>query len=190
VLPAAAPRRPSQADAALIALEYRFDAALAAHETAQRHYRDCEQRFFAACPEPPEILTCDGPLAHLLANDWSWLRAQDLRLLLRDPGRRRLWKRARAALPAAKAYEAQTRRVERASGLAAAEAAHNEAIDTLDDLSLRIAAIPARSLAGLAVKARVVRRWSAPEWWRDGGPAERLAAQVLDAVLRAAEKGA
>jgi hypothetical protein len=40
------------------------------------------------------------------------------------------------------------------------------------------------SLAGLAAKARVVRRWGAPEWWDDAGPAEYLATYLIDDVLR------
>ena len=102
----------------------------------------------------------------------------------------RSWNAARTALPLAKAYEVKIGRVKRQVGLAAAEAAHEAAIDSLHDLSLRIADVPARSLADLAVKARVVRRWSAPEWWSDAGPAELLATQVLDAVLGMAEKAA
>jgi hypothetical protein len=43
--------------------------------------------------------------------------------VLRRAACRDLWDEARAALPVAKAYEAQVRRVERASGLPAAEAA-------------------------------------------------------------------
>ncbi len=179
---AAAPSHRS-GDAALTALERAFDAALAEYEAAQLHYNDCEQSFFAACPDPPAILTCDGPLATLLANEWDWFGARGLRRLLDDRKQRRFWKTARAALPVAKAYEAKIRRLERACGLAAAEAAQVAAMDQLNDLSARIAGVAARSLADLAVKARVVRRWAAPEWWSDPGPAELLARQVLDAVL-------
>ncbi|MBI2713732.1 MAG: hypothetical protein HYX37_04675 [Rhizobiales bacterium] len=170
-------------DSRLAALERAFDAALAEYEAAQWHYNACEQRFFAACPDPPAILTCDGPLAKLLCNDWSWVNARDLQWLLRQPKQRRLRKAARAALPVAKAYEAEIRRVKRACGLAAAEVAQVAAMDCLHELSERIAGVPARALADLAVKARVVRRWAAPEWWNDAGPAELLARQVLDAVM-------
>jgi hypothetical protein len=179
-LPAAAIAAP---DTALIELQQTFQATLAAHETAHRHYNHCEKQFFASCPDPPKILTGDGPLGRLVPNDWSWLSAQDLRRLLKDAEQRALWDAARAALPLAKAYEAKTRRVKRASGLAAAEAAQEAAIEALHELSLRIAAVPAHSLASLAVKARIVKIWSAPEWWHDPGPPELLAAQVLDAVM-------
>ena len=174
-------------DSRLAALERAFDAALAEYGAAQRHYNDCERRFFAACPDPPTVLTSEGPLAKLLCNDWSWLGARDLCGLLEEPAQRRLWKAARAALPLAKAYEAKIRRLKRAAGLRAAEAAQVAAMDALHDLSERIAAVPTHSLAGLAIKARVVRRWGAPEWWRDPGPAEQLAAQILDAVMDMAE---
>lgn len=170
-------------DSTLCALERAFDAALADYEAAQRHYNTCEQRFFAACPEPPAILSYDGPLAKLLANEWDWFGERGLRRLLDDRKQRRFWKTARAALPVAKAYEAKIRRLERACGLAAAEAAQTAAMDALNELSARIAGVAVRSLADLAVKARVVRRWAAPEWWSDAGPAELLARQVLDAVL-------
>lgn len=173
-------------DSRLTALERAFDAALAEYEAAQRHYNDCEQRFFAACPDPPAILTCDGPLAKLLANEWDWFGARGLRWLLEDRKQCRFWKTARAALPVARVYETKIRRLERACGLAAAEAAQVAAMDQLHELSERIAGVPARSLADLAVKARLVRRWAAPEWWSDPGPAELLARQVLDAVMASA----
>lgn len=177
-------------DLRLCALERAFDAALAEYAAAQRHYNDCEQRFFAACPDPPPILTSDGPLARLLSNDWSWVNVRDLRRLLEQSDERRLCKAARAALPVAKAYEAEIRRVQRAAGLAAAEAAQVAAMDCLHELSERIAAVATHSVAGLALKARVVRRWGAPEWWSDPGAAELLATQVLDAVIGMAAKAA
>lgn len=177
-------------DSRLTALERAFDAALAAYAAAQRHYNDCEQRFFAASPDPPPVLTSEGPLAKLLCNDWSWVNARDLQWLLRQPKQRRLRKAARAALPVAEAYEAKIRRVKRAAGLAGAEAAQLAAMDLLHDLSERIAVVPAHSLADLALKARVVRRWGAPEWWDDPGPTELLARQVLDAVMRMANQTA
>jgi hypothetical protein len=177
-------------DSGLTALERAFEAALAEYGAAQRHYNDCERRFFVACSDPPPILTRDGPLARLLSNDWSWLNARDLRWLLEQSDERRLWKAGHAALPVAKAYEAKIRRVKRAAGLAAAEAAQVAAMDRLHDLSERIAAVPAHSLADLALKARVVCRWGAPEWWDDPGPTELLATQVLDAVMRMANQTA
>jgi hypothetical protein len=180
-MPAAAPQ-----DDALHALERAFEAALAAHAAALRHYQDCEQRFFAVCPDPSPMLTRAGPLARLLVADWCWLNVSDIRRLLRERKRHPLTKAARAALPVAKAYAARIRRVKRVVGLAAAEAAQFAAMDALDALSERVAAEPARSLAGLAVKAAVVKQWAAPHWWSDPGPAETLAAHVLDAAARMA----
>jgi hypothetical protein len=62
-------------------------------------------------------------LGQLLPDRHSWRSAADLRRVLWRAACRDLWDEARAALPVAKAYEAQVRRVERASGLPAAEAA-------------------------------------------------------------------
>jgi len=74
-----------------------------------------------------------------------------------------------------------------------AEAAHDAAIDHLADVSQRILAAPGRSLAGLALKAHVVKTWGKPEWWDSGEDRadtyERLAAQILDAVIALAETG-
>ena len=177
----------TEADAELVALDRTFAQALETYEAARRHYNRCEKRFFAACPDPPDVLTSGGPLGRLLDNKGSWWDVQDLRWLLKDAARRRFWRRARALLPVAKRYEAEMRRVGRDSGLLAAEAAHEAAMDALHDLSRKILAAPARSLAGLAVKARAVKRWGKPEWWDPvAGRAdtqERLAAQILDAVM-------
>ncbi len=177
------------ADAELLALDRAFAQALDTYKAAQRHYNRCETRFFAACPDPPEALTSAGPLGRLLDNKGSRWNVQDLRWLLKDPGRRRFWRRARALLPIAKLYEAEMLRVERDSGLAAAEAAHEAAMDALADLSRKILAAPARSLTGLAIKARAVKLWGKPEWWDPvAGRAdthEHLAAQILDTVMGA-----
>ena len=186
------PRGSAQAgaDAELAALDRTFAQALGTYEVARRHYNRCEKRFFAACPEPPDLLASGGPLGRLLESKCSRWNAQELRWLLKDSDRRRFWRRARAMLPVAKAHAAEVRRVKRDSGLAAAEAAHEAAIDALHDLSQEILAAPARSLAGLAVKARAVKAWGKPEWWDPvAGRAdtqEPLAAQILDAVMRVA----
>ena len=104
-----------------------------------------------------------------------------------------MWDEARTALALAKAYEAGARRAKRATGVTAAEAAHDAAIDHLADVSQRILAAPGRSLAGLALKAHVVKTWGKPEWWDHGedhaDTYERLAAQILDAVIALAETG-
>ena len=177
----------TETDAKLVALDRSLAQALDTYEAARRHYNRCEKRFFAACPDPPDVLTSGGPLGRLLDSKWSWWGAQDLRWLLEDAGRRRFWRKARALLPVAKLYEAEMRRVRRGSGLAAAEAAHEAAIDALADLNRKILAAPAYSLAGFAVKARAVKQWGKPEWWDPvAGRAdthERLAAQILDTVM-------
>jgi hypothetical protein len=92
---------------------------------------------------------------------WSWT-ARELRRLLADPDARADWHAARAALPDVRAYEARLRRLLRAVGLNGAGAAYHAASDAVCDLSRRVADAPARSLNGLAVKARVVKRHAAP----------------------------
>jgi hypothetical protein len=173
----------TQADAELTALGLDFEQALAAYEAAQRHLDDCEARYVGRDPPCPVALTQQGPLGHRLACDWEWWSARELRALLADPDARDDWDAARAVLPVARAYEARLRRLSRAIGLDAAEAAYRAAGDALDDLGVRVADAPARSLGGLAVKARVVKRHAAPEWWSEVGTAERIAAQALDAVM-------
>ena len=82
---------------------------------------------------------------------------------------------------------AQTKRIRRETDVVVAERAADAAVHALHDLMLRLLHTPARSLADLAVKARVVKVWGQPEWWsaedEDDVVAERLAAQVLDAVI-------
>jgi len=85
------------------------------------------------------------------------------------------------------------RRAKRETGAAAAEAAHDAAIDHIAEVSQSILAAPGRSLARLALKAHVVKTWGKPEWWDAGEDRadtyERFAAQILDAVIRLAETG-
>jgi len=83
----------------------------------------------------------------------------------------------------ARAYAARLRRLSRAVGLNDAEAAYRAAGDALCDLCARIADRPAHSLGDLAVKAHVVKRYAAPEWWSSCDTSECIAAQVLDAVM-------
>lgn len=96
-----------------------------------------------------------------------------------------------AAIPLAIAYETGMRRAKRASAVTAAEAAHNAAIDAIGDIGELVLAVHARSLEGLAVKARVIKTWGRPEWWDPvegrADTYERLAAQILDAVAAEAE---
>jgi hypothetical protein len=69
----------------------------------------------------------------------------------------------------------------------AAEAAADASVEALWQVMRAMAAAPARSPAGLAVKARVVKVWGYPEWWDlNAEVPERLAAQVLDAVMEMA----
>lgn len=186
-----APVVPAQAtldpDAALTALERTFDQSIAAYETAQRCYTDCEGRYFDLKPKAPEALTIRGPLGHLLDSKWDVWRAAALRRLLRDGELSELWDDARAALPLARAYEAEIKVAKRATDVVAAEAGNNAALDRIAEVSEAILAAPARTQPGLAVKARAVKRWGKPEWWERGGgdTYERLAAQIIDAAIAA-----
>ena len=163
-----------------------FEQALETHAAAQRHYEDCEARYVDLEPPCPAPLTREGPLGDRLRH-WECWTAKELRALLADPDERDAFDAARAMLPMARAYGARLRRLNRAIGLDAAEAAFHAADDALDDLGARIADAPVRSLGGLAVKARVVKRHAAPDWWHEESTPERIAAQVLDAVLEMAE---
>ena len=170
----------------LTALSAAFEQALCTYEMAQHHFNDCETRYFDLQPPRPAALTAAGPLGHLLDHNWCSWSAMELRWLLADPDRREAWDHARAALPVACAYEARLRRLRRAVGLKHAEATYHAASDALHDLCARIADQPARSLGELAVKARVVKAWAAPDWWHESDTSERIATQVLDAVLEMA----
>lgn len=166
-----------------------FDEARTAYEAAQRYYNDCEGRYFDLKPDAPEALTIRGPLGHLLATKWDMWRARELRSLLRDEERSELWEHARAALPLARRYEARLRRLKRATDVAAAEAAHHAALDRVADVTHAMLGVTARSLFGLAIKARIVKAWGKPEWWAgDGDTYEQLAAQIMDAVIAAADR--
>jgi hypothetical protein len=177
-------------DGELLDLRQTFAQALAAYQTARVHYNQCEKLYFARRPQVPQALTESGPLGHLLPS-WLHWSAAELRQFLKNPEHHDLWHEARAALALAKAYETGVRRTKRETGVATAEAAHDAAIDHLGDVSKRILAAPGRSLARLALKAHVVKTWGKPEWWDTGEDRadtyERLAAQILDAVIAFAE---
>jgi hypothetical protein len=179
-------------DAELLDLTQAFARALDAYQAAREHYNLCEDRYFARRPRVPQALTESGPLGHLLPS-WLHWSAAELRQILKNPEHSDVWDEARAALALAKAYEAGARRAKRETGVAVAEAAHDAAIDHLADVGRRILAAPGRSLARLAFKAHVVKTWGKPEWWDTGEDRadtyERLAAQILDAVLALAEAG-
>src|SRR5580700_10757795 len=179
-------------DAELLDLAQAFARALDAYQTARARYNQSEKLYFARRPDLPQALTESGPLGHLLPS-WLHWSAAELRQFLKNPEHRDLWDEARAALALAKAYEAGARRAKRETGVAVAEAAHDAAIDHLGDVSQRILAAPGRSLARLALKAHVVKTWGKSEWWeaRDdrADTYERLAAQILDAVIVLAETG-
>lgn len=178
-------------DTELAGLERTFAQALAAHEAARRQFNRCEGRFFDLCPCIPDELTGDGPLGRLPS--WQHWSAAELRRILKNPKRRAVWKEAKATLALAKKYEAGVRRTERDSGLIGAEVELNAAIEHTADVSQLVLDVPARSFAGLAVKARVVKAWGRPEWWDPvegrADTYERLAAQILDAVIIVAETG-
>jgi hypothetical protein len=182
----------SAPDVELLDLQQTFARALEAYQTAREHYNHCENRYFARRPDLPEALTESGPLGHLLPS-WLHWSAAELRQILKNPEHSDLWDEARAALALARTYEAGARRAKRETGVAVAEAAHDAAIDYLADVGKRILAAPRHSLARLALKARVVKTWGKPEWWDPGDDRadtyERLAAQILDAVITLAETG-
>ncbi len=176
----------------LLDLRQTFAQALAAYQTARVHYNQSEKLYFARRPRVPQALTESGPLGHLLPSWLHWSAAEP-RQILKNPEHSDVWDEARAALALAKAYEAGVRRTKRETGVATAEAAHDTAIDHLGDVSRRILAAPGRSLAGLVLKAHVVKTWGKPEWWDTGDDRadtyERLAAQIIDAVVTFAEAG-
>jgi hypothetical protein len=186
--PADVPRA-TEPDAELIGLERTFQQALDTYEAARQRFNRCEEQYFDLCPCLPEALTSDGPLGHLLS--WSHWSATDLRRMLKDPERRDVWDEANKALAIAKAYEAAVRRAKRKTKLAAVAAAHNATIDAIGKVGELILAAPAQSLEGLAVKARMIKTWGRREWWDgedgDADTHERLAAQIIDAVMAAAE---
>jgi hypothetical protein len=175
---------PDSRDAELTALGRRFEQALGVHEAAQRAFNDCERCYLRDCPDPPDSLTSAGPLGGLLRHKDSWWTARELGGLLRDEEHRAEWPDALAALRIALAYEARERRFRRKLGLRGAERACDAANDALDDLAALILAAPARSPAGLAVKAHVTKLWGKPEWWSPeashADPYERFAAEILD----------
>jgi hypothetical protein len=188
--PAAVPAQASNLDpdSALTALMRAFEQARAAYETAQRHYNDCEGRYFDLKPKAPEALTIRGPLGHLNSSQYDVWRACELRALLKDKELTELWDDARVLLPLARRYEARIARLKRATNVAAAEAAHHAALDRVADVTGAMLSVTARSLAGLAIKARIVKHWGKPDWWDDGADTyERLAAQIIDAVIAASD---
>ena len=186
-LASAALALPTQAEPELTALGARFEQALAAYEAAQRYFNECEERFLAECPDPPEALTPAGPLGNWLKHDWMYWTARELRAFLRDPERQCDRPAARDVLRIALAYEARERRFSRRIGLRVAKRAYEKASDALENLSERILAAPAQSHIGFGVKGRVVKFWGKPEWWStDAGHSdscERFAAQVIESVI-------
>jgi hypothetical protein len=181
-----------ESDSELMALERRFQDALDAYEVTRRHFNGCEERYFDLCPCVPETLTRHGRLGHLLVDRSMHWSTGDLRRILKNPEHRDVWDDAQAALAVARAYAAGVRKARRASGVVPAEAAQDAALAAIADMAGLILAAPARSLAGLAVKARIVKTWGQPEWWdpvKDRADQyERLAAQVLDAMMMMAER--
>ena len=179
-------------DGELLDLRQTFAQALAGYQTARLHYNQSEKLYFARRPRVPQALTESGPLGHLLPS-WLHWSAAEFRQILKNPDHSDVWDEARAALAIAKAYEAGVRRTKRKPGVAAAEAAHDAAIDHLADVGQRVLAAPGRSLTQLALKAHVVKTWGKPEWWDTGEDRadtyERLAAQILDAVVALAQTG-
>jgi hypothetical protein len=180
------------ADVELVDLQQIFAQALDVYQAARAHYNQCEELYFARRPCVPETLTESGPLGHLLPS-WLHWSAAELRQILKNPEHRDLWHEVRAALALARNYEAGVRRAKRETGAAVAEAAHDAAIDHIADVSRSVLAVSGRSLERLALKAHVVKTWGKPEWWDTGDDRadtyERLAAQILDAVIALVETG-
>ena len=178
-------------DHVLLSLWRQFAEALNIYEEARQCFNLCEREFAEGRPPPPAILTKDGPLGHLLAKGHSWWTASELRFLIADGQPRAAAAKARSLLPTARAYEAKLRAARRKAGVPKAQAAHESAIDALDRLAGSILDAPARSISGIAVKARIVKSWGKPDWWNecDADPYEALAAQALDAVMAMAERG-
>jgi hypothetical protein len=179
-------------DAELLPLQQIFAQALDAYQAAREHYNQCEDLYFARRPRVPQALTERGPLGHMLPS-WLHWSAAELRQILKSPEHRDLEDEARTALALARSYEAGVRRAKRETGAAVAEAAHDAAIDHIADVSRSVLAVSGRSLERLALKAHVVKTWGKPEWWDPGDDRadtyERLAAQILDAVIALAETG-
>jgi hypothetical protein len=167
--PAVASTSAPASDVRLAALWQDFVAALDILHAAERHRSVCESRYFDEGPDIPAALRRGGPLGRLLRRDWDWWDAADLRDLLKDRARRKHWRAARAC------------------GFKAAEAAQLAAMDALAAIADQILAIPAHTLAGLAVKARMVKAWGRPELSSDdpghADPSDRLVAQVLEGVV-------
>jgi hypothetical protein len=189
-LASAALARPTQGDAQLTALGHRFEQALGVHDAAQAHFNACERRYLSEGPDPPPVLTEAGTLGHLLRIKGSWWSARELRWLLRDESERAVWPVAREVYAVALAYEARDRRFRRRIGLRAAERAHEDAMDAMENLGDLILATPAHSSLGLAVKGRAVKAWGKPEWWSSeechADTYERFAAQLIDGVIAGA----
>jgi len=183
--------RAAEPDAELVGLARTFQQALDAYEAARQHYNWCEDRYFDLRPCVPKALTGDGPLGHLLFDESSHWRGADLRRMLKNSEHQHVWEAVREALTIARAYESEVRRARRETQVVAAEAAHNASIDALGEVGVLILDAPAGSLAGLAVKARVVKTWGKPDWWDPiegrADTYERLAAEILDAVMAMAE---
>jgi hypothetical protein len=180
------PPRQVKSDAELIQLEKAFEQALLVYDAAQRNFNGCEMRFFAKRPSMPKVLARTGSaLGQLLPEERPHWTAADLKRFLRRTLDHDVRRKARAMLRIARAYDAKIQHLQVVTGLAAAEAAHGAAIDALNDLSRSMTETPAHTFVGIAVKARVVKIWGLVDWWSTDelDPPERLAAQVLDAVI-------
>jgi hypothetical protein len=174
-------------DDELIGLSRMFEEALAACDVARSSFNSCETRFFSQRPRVPRALTKGRNLLGRLlpARDVRWT-AGELKKLLDRSADLSLRNQVRAALPIARAYEAEVRRLEVGTGLVEAEAAYGAAIEAVREICQLIAETPAQSVRGLAIKAHVVKVWGEPQWWTASdeiGITERLTAEILDAVI-------
>ncbi|HEV2508654.1 hypothetical protein [Bosea sp. (in: a-proteobacteria)] len=108
---------------------------------------------------------------------WGVLRAQRalkskklLKLGTLEGRTREQWEAAmsedRRCLELAEAYEAETKRIRRASGYEASWKAHHAATDALADHVARIMAEPDHTMEGLIIKAEALEAWNSVERWQ------------------------
>lgn len=174
-----------QRESELIELERAFKKAVEAREAAYHRYNKCEERFFANRPSPPKALEAMGRTLGWQPPDerLNWTAA-DMKTMLKVASDPTLKKTAQAMLRIAEVYERGIQELAITTGLSAAEAEYDATVQALYDLSRRIIELPTSTIYGLATKARVIKIWGLLDWWRDDVDApERLAAQVLDAII-------
>jgi hypothetical protein len=175
-------------DAALLELGRQFDGVDAEHKAQKPAMNAAEERLNAGWPPmPPEFDAQRGtpwddlpPSAHggiperlrpVIAGRFKALRFEGSPEDWAEMGSlhtdrlERARQRATELLPIAEAREEAIRRNFEDSGYNAACAVNNEICDRLEALAERIRAISPTTMAGVAVRARVLLRWDAPEFY-------------------------